>query len=73
MQKMANAKRLQGPMLFGDSFDEDMTQFLVRMQDGDEVWSWRTAPETWRMMMGRGGLSLVRNKCAIAAVMTTMN
>jgi hypothetical protein len=71
---LAKAKRLQGPLLFPrDGFDEETTQFLVLMQEDDEIWSWRSPPETWRLMIGRGGISLVRNNRAIATVMTVMN
>jgi hypothetical protein len=70
-RELATDKR---PLLFPrHAADEDMTQFLVRLDDSDEIWRWRSSPEMWRMMMGRGGLTLVRNNRAIATVMTVMN
>ena len=73
-RQLATSKRSQGPMLFPrQGAEEEMTQFLVRLDDADEIWSWRSSPETWRLMIGRGGLTLVRNNRAIATVVTMMN
>lgn len=73
-RQLATSKLSQGPMLFPrQSADEELTQLLVRLNDDDEIWSWRSPPETWRMMIGRGGLALVRNNRAIAMVMNVMN
>ena len=34
--------------------------FLAQLQEGDELWTFCTPPETWEHMAGLGGIALVR-------------
>jgi hypothetical protein len=53
--------------------DAEYAEFLVRWQDGDELWRWSTPSWTWKAMMGRGGVAIVRDGKQVTRVMTVMN
>ena len=54
-------------------YDEEMADLLVRRQRGDQLWIWGSPSLTWRMMMGRGGIALVRKGRVLCRVTTRMN
>ena len=45
----------------------------ARVQAGDEIWTFRSPPETWQDLAGRAGVALVRDNKVIDAVVTIMN
>ena len=53
--------------------DAEYAEFLVRWQEGDELWRWSTPSWTWKAMMGRGGVAIVRDGKQVTRVMTILN
>jgi hypothetical protein len=45
----------------------------ARVQTGDEIWTFRSPPETWEDLAGKAGVALVRENKVIDAVVTVMN
>lgn len=60
-------KRMKGLML------ARWQEFSGSVQDGDEVWSFRSPPATWANGMGRSGYALRRNGVIVATFTTMMN
>jgi hypothetical protein len=54
-------------------FDIEFAEFVTRQRDDDELWRFSSPGETWRMLMGRGGIALVRDGWSIAHIQTVMN
>jgi len=48
-------------------------ELKARMQMGDEIWTFRSPPETWQDLAGSAGVALVRENRVIDAVVTAMN
>jgi hypothetical protein len=46
--------------------------FLAQMQEGDELWTFCTPPETWEHMAGLGGIALVRRGKWVAKIVTLL-
>lgn len=46
---------------------------MSRRSEQDEIWSFKSPPETWQSLGGRAGLVLVRRKTPIASVTLRMN
>jgi hypothetical protein len=44
--------------------------FLAQMQEGDELWTFCTPPETWEHNAGLGGIALVRDGKWVAKIVT---
>jgi hypothetical protein len=55
------------------TYDEEVFDLVVRRRRGDQLWRWSSPRLTWRLMMGRGGIVLVRDGRPIAEVVTRMN
>jgi hypothetical protein len=53
--------------------DIELADILIRKQPGDELWEYRSPSCTWRMMMGMGGIALVREGRVLCDVTTRMN
>lgn len=53
--------------------DAQWQELLSAKQPGDEIWEFRSPPDTWRMLMGRAGVALVRNGEIVVAIVTIMN
>ena len=53
--------------------DIDLADMLIRKQPGDELWRYSSPPRSWRFMMGRGGIALVRKGRVLCDVTTRMN
>jgi hypothetical protein len=47
--------------------------FKGQMIKGDELWEFSSPPETWRMLLGRAGIALVRKGKIIGALVTKRN
>ena len=45
----------------------------AEMQPGDELWTFTSPPETWRSLMGRAGLALMRDGEIVRIITTLMN
>jgi hypothetical protein len=48
-------------------------RFSIATIAEDEVWEFWSSTESWRMLMGRGGLALVRDRTVVDAYVTIMN
>ena len=51
----------------------NIDKLKLLMLPGDELWSYSSPPETWKHMMGRRGIALLRDGRAIAEILTLMN
>jgi hypothetical protein len=40
---------------------------------GDELWTFRSPPDSWQLLAGRAGIALVRDGKPIKAIITMMN
>jgi hypothetical protein len=72
---MVTAKELgPDPVPFG-YINADWKALLAQMQEGDELWEFRSPPETWdkKHMAGREGIALIRNCEVVAVIVTLMN
>jgi len=59
-----------------DLLDEEWRQFKNKMQDGDELWYFRTPPATWTEFFPRCGMegyALMRGDALIAEIFTSMS
>lgn len=45
----------------------------LQMQPGDELYKFRSPPETWAIMAGRAGIALVRDGKVIEMLITSLN
>jgi hypothetical protein len=61
------------PIVPRSMHDEEMIDLLVRALPGDELWEWSSPTPSWGMMMGRGGIALVRAGRVLCDVTTMMN
>ena len=48
-------------------------RIVMMMQDGDELWTFCSDVESWQMLCGRAGISLVRGGEIIESIVTMMN
>ena len=46
--------------------------FRAQMQEGDELWTFCTPPETWEHMAGLGGIALVRHGKMVGHIVTLL-
>jgi hypothetical protein len=53
--------------------DIDLADILIRKQPGDELWEYRSPSCTWGLMMGMGGIVLVRKGRVLCDVTTRQN
>jgi hypothetical protein len=60
---------LREPIPFGVQ-NRRWKELLAEMTDGDEIWTFSSSETTWRSLMGREGVPLVRNGEVIAVVLT---
>lgn len=60
------------PLAFGWMNDAWLA-LRAQMRDGDELWSFSSAPESWQQLCGRAGFVLVRDGQAVAHLVTMMN
>ena len=59
-----------------DLLDEQWLQFEDKMEDGDEVWYFRTPQETWAEFFPRCGMegyALIRGDKVVAEILTSMS
>jgi hypothetical protein len=61
------------PLVPETRHDIDLADMLIRMQPSDELWRYSSPPRSWGLMMGRGGIALVRNGRVLCDVTTRMN
>jgi hypothetical protein len=60
------------PVLFGDRNIAWMS-FLAQMEEGDELWEFRTCQFSWENLAGRAGIQIIRNGEIIGTKITSMN
>jgi len=71
-QYPGNPKRPGAEKPFG--FISDQWEALkAAMQPGDELYAYRSSPETWRALAGRSGYALVRDGKVVREVVTMLN
>jgi len=46
---------------------------LAQMEEGDELWEFRSPVESWEHLAGRAGIALVRQGEIINFIVTMMN
>ena len=67
---------LQRRVTQDDLLDEQWLHFKGKMQDGDELWFFRTPQETWTEFFPRCGMegyALVRGDKVVAEILTSMS
>jgi hypothetical protein len=45
----------------------------AEMCPGDELWTFRSPPDSWQLLAGRAGIALVRDEKPIRTIITLMN
>ncbi len=65
-----DAPELRKPFGFLNAKWEELK---ARMRTGDEIWTFRSPPESWQDLAGRAGVALVRSNKMIDAIVTVMN
>jgi hypothetical protein len=65
--------RRRPPAIPRSGHDEEWIDLVVRMQPGDELWEWSSPSRSWGLMMGRGGIALVRDGRVLCDLTTRMN
>ena len=60
------------PVPFGRNNDEWM-RVKGRLEEDDELWEFKSPPDTWANLCGRAGICLVQDGWIIDAVVTKMN
>ena len=60
------------PVPFGFA-NNQWQQLLDMMQEGDELYEFRTGKESWRQLCGRAGVQLVRDGIPIATMYTEIS
>jgi hypothetical protein len=65
----ADFKRLfaEGP---SPEWKDTWQAFIDQAVDGDELWSFKSPPETWNTFAGRSGYALVRSGHIISSIVT---
>jgi hypothetical protein len=53
--------------------DSKLASLIAKMQEGDELWSFRSDPESWENRAGRSGTSVVRNGEVIHSIIDMMS
>lgn len=51
----------------------DLEKLQSAMKPGDELWEFKSPPETWRMFAGVAGYAIVRDGTPVGGVVTYMN
>lgn len=54
-------ERPGSPPILNRRRNDQWRAFLAQMQEGDELWTFCTSPESWEHMAGLGGIALVRH------------
>ena len=52
---------------------DDLSEFVARMVDGDELRTFRNSSESWQRRHGRMGFVIMRDGQPVDAVLTAMN
>jgi hypothetical protein len=70
-EHMVTDKRPE-PVPFG-FLNQEWKALLAQMIEGDELWLFRSSPESWATLRGREGIALVRKGEVIERVVTGEN
>jgi hypothetical protein len=60
------------PVPFGFQ-NAEWQALLAERQEGDEIWEFRSPPDTWKHLFGRAGVALVRDGRIGRCIVTMMN
>ena len=72
-ENMVSDPRLgDSPVPFGFR-NTEWCELVVKMQDGDQLWTFSTSDESWENLAGRAGIALIRNGEIIDSIVTEMN
>jgi hypothetical protein len=58
------------PLPFGFA-NERWRALVAQMQEGDELWTFISSPESWARRSGRAGIALVRDGKVVDSLVTT--
>lgn len=62
----------ESPLPFGFQSNE-WSSLVAKIQEGDELWEFKSPPEHWKKKRGRAGIALVRDGELIDSLVTLMN
>jgi hypothetical protein len=48
-------------------------ELVASMAEGDELWEFRSPPDSWAILVGRGGYCVVRGGRVVGSIVTAMN
>jgi hypothetical protein len=48
-------------------------EFIAKMQDGDELWTFTSSDESWEHLCGCAGIALVRRGEIVDSIVTELN
>ena len=51
----------------------DWLRFKAALRPGDEIWTYRSSPESWQALAGRAGIVIYRNGKPLRRLLTAMN
>jgi hypothetical protein len=73
VEHMVSDPRLgPSPIAFGFN-NGNWREFVAKMQDTDELWTFSSSDEMWKSFCGRAGIALVRRGEIIDSIVTAMN
>jgi hypothetical protein len=65
------ARLAQNPPV--DGWLEDWRTLVAAMRPGDDLWEYRSSPESWQHVAGRAGYAVVREGEVVDGILTMMN
>ncbi len=60
------------PIPFG-FINDRWRALLSKLQEGDELWEFRSPPDSWANMAGRAGIALIRDGNVLDWIVSRMN
>lgn len=79
-QEAHNELRVARPEWIGGPWDraggadfKRFNEFVAKVQPGDEIWTFKSPPESWRALAGRAGFAIVRGGQVVADLVTVLS
>lgn len=60
------------PVPFGFQ-NAEWNKLVSQMKEGDELWEYASAPDTWKKLSGRAGILLIRDGKTVDGLVTRMS
>lgn len=60
------------PIPFGFQ-NSQWLEFIDQMEEGDELWLFKSDAKTWKRKVGREGIALIRGNTIVKKLVTRMN